>query len=546
MHMESIQDPSCSKWASSSSSYPTSAVGCSSYLRVGDRDWRTSPMLSSTASDDIDEFEQPQLTLDSRRRPHSPVPPSPAISPLTPPLFAIPFPADNTTTTKSKDVPPVVNAASFRPPSPAPRFNGFSNSPLERPLSSASPKHVSINNTSTRPRTLYNHGLPHTLPPPPRPIAQRSASSTSPHTSFNFVRDNYLKMLAHKHTDTTAAAPAATVAPGDLASHNALEEINRLTGTPFLYRRRRSVAYRPPVAASPEWQSLGDAFPDFESTSPLAEDAPVVDPSDWINEPLFGGDSPFLTSPHEVPYDDFGTSPMETPFSSFLGTPSLNDLDMESPLITDTSPLMGGFNDDLELFGAASAFPTVEPSYGPSARAPPALDSIAEPVTVPRATGPVIPPPPASTAATRARRRSNVTGTRKNLTVAALIPLDAPTQKRTYVTPSATSRKAVPDAIVKKRLHSVAFSDDRDAFDEELGTLSPTASEAEIIEYKRRQNTLAARKSRKRKLEHQQQLENEVAELKQQVTMWRERAVMAQELLRGSGVNLPFDDIEES
>ncbi|KAF8215212.1 hypothetical protein K438DRAFT_1470004, partial [Mycena galopus ATCC 62051] len=133
------------------------------------------------------------------------------------------------------------------------------------------------------------------------------------------------------------------------------------------------------------------------------------------------------------------------------------------------------------------------------------------------------------------RRRSNVNGTRRNLTPAALIPLDAPTQKRTYITPSATSRKAIPDAIVKKRLHSVAFSNDA-ADEEELGSLSPTASEAEIIEYKRRQNTIAARKSRKRKLEHQHALEDEVEGLKQQVTMWRERAVMAQELLKGSGV----------
>ncbi|KAJ6585590.1 hypothetical protein B0H19DRAFT_852448, partial [Mycena capillaripes] len=137
------------------------------------------------------------------------------------------------------------------------------------------------------------------------------------------------------------------------------------------------------------------------------------------------------------------------------------------------------------------------------------------------------------------RRRSNVTGTRKNLRPEALIPLDAPTQKRTYITPSATSRKPVPDAIIKKRLHSGAFAAD-DAQDEAdlaaLGELSPTASEAEIIEYKRRQNTIAARKSRKRKLEHQQALEDEVQVLKGEVTMWRERALMAQELLRGNGV----------
>jgi hypothetical protein len=338
-------------------------------------------------------------------------------------------------------------------------------------------------------------------------------------------------MLAQK---PITAAPAATVAPSDLASHQALEEINRLT-------------------ASPEWQSLGDAFPEFGSTSLLAEEDPVMDPSDWVNEPLFGGDSPYLTSPHDVPYDDFGTSPMETPFSSFLGTPSLTDLDMESPLITDCSPLIGGYGDDLDLFGAASAFPTVEVAAAPKLPATklwtfspstPALDSIVEPASTTFAqqaktqaqTGPVIPPPP--------RRRSNVTGTRRNLTPAALIPLDAPTQKRTYITPSATSRKAIPDAIVKKRLHSVAFSNDA-ADEEELGSLSPTASEAEIIEYKRRQNTIAARKSRKRKLEHQQALEDEVEGLKQQVTMWRERAVMAQELLKGSGVHLAFDDIAE-
>jgi hypothetical protein len=240
---------------------------------------------------------------------------------------------------------------------------------------------------------------------------------------------------------------------------------------------------------------------------------------------------------------------METPYSSFLGTPSLTDLDLESPLITmDSSPLIAGFNDDLDLFGAASAFPTVEvTAAAPKPKLPasnklwtfspstPALNSI-EPSTIPTKSAPVIPPAPAPASS---RRRSNVTGTRKNLTPAALIPLDAPTQKRTYITPSVTSRKAVPDAIVKKRLHSVAFSDDKD--EEELAELSPTASEAEIIEYKRRQNTIAARKSRKRKLEHQQALEDEVQQLSKQVTMWRERAMMAQELLRNSGVDLPFE-----
>ncbi|KAJ6584749.1 hypothetical protein B0H19DRAFT_1059112 [Mycena capillaripes] len=520
MHTDMIiRDPSCSKWASSTA-YASSPMG--------QTHWDTSPMLSSTASDDYDdEFEQPQLTSDCRRRPHSPVPPlSTTISQRTPPHVAIPFPADNNTITKRHDVPPIVNSASsFRPPSPAPRFNGFTNSPLESPLSNSSPDHhVAINNDNTRLRTItvYN-GLPKNLPPPPRPIAQRSThpKPTTSQPSFNFMRDNYLTMLAQKSTDT--------VAPSDM--HSALADIDRLT-------------------ASPEWQTLGDAFPSFDSPAD-GDDAPVIgDVSDWVNEPLFGGDSPFLTSPHEELYDDFGTSPMDTPLSTFIATPTLGDMELESPLITDMSPLIAGFGDDMDLFGAASAFPTLV--YDTTAKAAPklpatdklwsfspstpSLDSIAPASTT--KTGAVVPSAPAT------RRRSNVTGTRKNLRPEALIPLDAPTQKRTYITPSATSRKPVPDAIIKKRLHSVAFGAD-DAQDEAdlaaLGELSPTASEAEIIEYKRRQNTLAARKSRKRKLEHQQALEDEVEVLKGEVTMWRERALMAQELLRGNGVNFSFD-----
>ncbi|KAF7358288.1 Imprinted and ancient [Mycena venus] len=103
-----------------------------------------------------------------------------------------------------------------------------------------------------------------------------------------------------------------------------------------------------------------------------------------------------------------------------------------------------------------------------------------------------------------------------------------------YVTPSATSCKAVLDAIIKTRLHSIAFGDDKDV-EEGLGSLSPTASEAEIIEFKQRQNMLAAWKSHKQKLQHQQTLE-EVASLTNQVTTWRERTMMAQELLKNSSV----------
>ncbi|KAJ7246243.1 hypothetical protein C8J57DRAFT_757226 [Mycena rebaudengoi] len=51
------------------------------------------------------------------------------------------------------------------------------------------------------------------------------------------------------------------------------------------------------------------------------------------------------------------------------------------------------------------------------------------------------------------------------------------------------------------------------------GELSPTTTLAEMIEYKRRQNTIAARKS----LEHPRALEGEVHTLRRQVEVWRGR-----------------------
>ncbi|KAJ7178742.1 hypothetical protein C8R43DRAFT_974299 [Mycena crocata] len=294
--------------------------------------------------------------------------------------------------------------------------------------------------------------------------------------------------------------------------------------------------------ASPEFRNLGDSF-----DSTLADDSLFDDNSFNAEEPLIPDTSPYLTSPHEFGDDDFGTSPMDTPFSEFMPTPVMsmaNDFH-SSPLITDQ-----GYDDaSLDLFGAP-LFSMSSDATAPSPKLPstdkmwtispgtPAIDTIEPSSTVFPKAGPVVPPAPASASCAPTRRRSAVTGTRKNLRAESLIPIDAPTQKRTYLMPSSTSRKAVPAAIAKKRLHSIAFDD---ADEEELGVLSPTASEAETIEYKRRQNTIAARKSRKRKLEHQQMLEDEVQTLKGEVAVWRERAMMAQEMLRGHGIMFSFD-----
>ncbi|KAF7319519.1 Imprinted and ancient [Mycena chlorophos] len=317
------------------------------------------------------------------------------------------------------------------------------------------------------------------------------------------MRNNYLTMLAHKsNPHTPASAPAQTVTPSALVSAE--------------HAQAQAFKAIAELTASPEFQSLGDNFPeDFNGDEPL-----IPYTANFDESPLFGDDSPFLTSPHDSLIDDFGTSPLDTPFSDFLSTPMMgmeNDFMGESPLIRADDTTFGSAG---SLFGFTDEAPAVPKpaskasSFNPST---PMLDSMDSPSM----------PPPAT-------RRRNVTGTRKNLTPDSLISMDAPTQKRTYVAPSVTSRKALPAGVLRKRGFSAAFGIDE--VDEVLPELSPTASEQEQIEYKRRQNTLAARKSRKRKLEHQQELEDKVDNLKREVTMWRERALMAQEMLRGAGI----------
>ena len=127
-------------------------------------------------------------------------------------------------------------------------------------------------------------------------------------------------------------------------------------------------------------------------------------------------------------------------------------------------------------------------------------------------------------------------GVRKNVTVHDLIPLDAPIQARNYITPSATSRKELPPSVAKtfvphsrKRSASTAFTSPTDH--DELADEDPASAESEEVlkrrremdpekaallehvEQARRRNTMAARKSRQRKLEHVRGLEEIVERL---------------------------------
>ena len=83
-----------------------------------------------------------------------------------------------------------------------------------------------------------------------------------------------------------------------------------------------------------------------------------------------------------------------------------------------------------------------------------------------------------------------------------------------------------------------ANSDDED-HSEELEPLDPNATEEQKKEYKRRQNTLAARRSRARRALETLSLRDENARLKTENAVWKERALMMERLLATHGVPCP-------
>ena len=257
-------------------------------------------------------------------------------------------------------------------------------------------------------------------------------------------------------------------------------------------------------------------------------------------------------SPEFADVSEFLTSPMDdSPFAEFLSTPANASADFfTSPAIFDADRFPD-FSGDAPLFGG------VDLGMGGVLDKPPSAPAASQPAlslegmyTMPSPMTPALDPAslhssphtnPLPTPGTPGRRprKSLPTGTRKNITPEALVSLDAPIQTRKYVTPSATSRKEVPTAwLKKKRARSQAFGEE-DELEEDL-SLNPNDMDA--IEAKRRQNTLAARRSRKRKLEYQRELEASVEREKEEKEMWRQRAMLYQALLESHGHEVPSFD----
>ncbi|KAJ7285212.1 hypothetical protein C8J57DRAFT_1120330, partial [Mycena rebaudengoi] len=108
--------------------------------------------------------------------------------------------------------------------------------------------------------------------------------------------------------------------------------------------------------------------------------------------------------------------------------------------------------------------------------------------------------------------------------------------KHVVLLPPGGSRRANVDwardarrRVASRRSLSQPSDEAEDELTEE--PLAANATDQEKFEYKRRQNTLAARRSRKRKLMHQQQLEEAVERLNMEKEVWKKRALTLSNLL---------------
>ena len=265
-----------------------------------------------------------------------------------------------------------------------------------------------------------------------------------------------------------------------------------------------------------------------------------------LDSPCSVASTPELQMSNDL--NEFLTSPLiDSPLDDDLLTTPAVGSDMQADIMT--SPLMGDFGNDSfgEFPSLFSEFndamclgpkpPQDEPPVFPHLPNLDRMYSLETPNT-PFIHSPSLSPfdrqvaPLPST-----KRKSGATGTRKNVMPESLVPIEAPTQSRKYVTPSATSRKELPATWRRKRLRTTGPGEEEDQLVEEA--LNPTLSEQEQIEAKRRQNTIAARRSRKRKLEYQRELEQSLEQYKRESEMWKQRAMTCQALLSSHHIECP-------
>jgi hypothetical protein len=335
--------------------------------------------------------------------------------------------------------------------------------------------------------------------------------SISQQIEFDTICSDYLTMLSPTtHMDSTTKAetigPVSGDAspPGDEAAAKAILEV--LEGTVVGAPSRECLSSQS-SSASPSYKV------EHELSAYLT--SPLID-SPWEED--------FLTTPALLPGGDMGIDIMASPAlldndEVYTNAPLFGDEPLFEPLTFEklNADRRGTVPDSLSLS------PSEAPGSPTSCASPPS------------STRGRVKKPAGNQATKQLRRKSMPTGTRKNVTPESLIPVDAPIQDRKYVSESATSRKELPAVFARKRKRASTELEE----EEDLLAAPPTTNELSAIEAKRRQNTLAARRSRKRKLEHQRDLESTIENERVEKDAWKQRALAFEAILNSNGIRIP-------
>lgn len=385
------------------------------------------------------------------------------------------------------------------------------------------------------------------MPPPPAPPVRPNTTVMG-----DFSELEALIQQAYVSPDMTMADSAAFVGFGGSASA-AQSSSNAAAGTTI----GGSVLLSPGGVGSvdpdfdnllsawmsPSTQNLPTPLSSF-STSPALYSSPF---SDHLSTPAVdpivsftsSGRSPDIVSASPAQptfnlFDDLDSATSQSLFELMAHATAAQQLAAtgKAPVATSNDPSTVKPTDlGLQLAGLSRHASWENASADSSSLSPQSMDSRNLAMSPGSSTGAVT--------ATSSRRDSNAhkpNGVRKNVQPRDLIPLDAPIQNRNYITPSATSRKDIPPSVARtfvpnsrKRSSQMAGLPSTEDMQDELAAEDDPAIQEEMarrremdpekaallehVEQARRRNTLAARKSRQRKLEHVRNMEELVERL---------------------------------
>lgn len=314
------------------------------------------------------------------------------------------------------------------------------------------------------------------LPPPPQAISgQTQLPPPTPFDNYLSLRNSYFNMINNKNDEQSSfaavdpAAPALVPVPGSTAAAASSASANALHESPFMVDQNDMNNFRELLELCGMTPDGTPALGTFDG-SPM-QDTPLFTPGmDML------GSTPFL--------DGWETSPAFEDADSFDAFPSLFESFAKSDN-TNTND-----NNTATIDNPALLTMPQTPSLPSTLLGSPSESAVG--------------------------RKGGPTGFRKGTNPTNMVPMDAPTQTRQYLSDSKTSRKPVPAAFqnkARKRQHEELLDDDDVPEDIQ-----------DAISAKRRLNTLAARRSRARKaqtaLENEERisgLENTVEQLRQEL-----------------------------